>query len=107
MKVFISVGMTGRKAHEVEADLERARKKIREIYGDNVVIVDNWNIKIPKKHEQLWYLGEAIKKLGECNACYFVDGWTKYRGCRIEYAVCSQYGITRHYESKMIPYIFM
>ena len=93
MKVFISVGMSGRKDHEVEADLERARKKIKEKYGDDVEIVDNWNVKGPDNCERLWYLSEAIKKLGECDACYFVKGWVNYNGCCIENWVCCLYNI--------------
>lgn len=98
-RIFISVGMTGRNGVDVLNDLYRAEKKIELLFkvhnldfGD-IELVDNFYCEKPENAERLYCLGEAIKKLGDCDACYFVKGWRKYRGCRIERKICKLYNI--------------
>lgn len=97
MKIFISVGMTGRREEEVRADIIRAQEYVKEHFPfrciDGVEFVDNYDCQAPEDASPLWCLGEAIKKLGECDACCFVDGWINYHGCCVEYEVCKTYGI--------------
>lgn len=96
-KVFISVGMNGRDSKDVEADLRRAEEWIFEyIFMDgrgDVEVIDNWSCQGPEDAGRLWYLGEAIKKLGDCDICYFVKGWQNHKGCRAEMEICKLYGI--------------
>ena len=96
-KVFVSVGMRGRDPKDVQADIARAEKWIREhIYEksfEDVMVVDNWGCQGPDNAGRLWYLGEAIKKLGDCDICYFVKGWQHHKGCIAEMAICELYGI--------------
>lgn len=92
-KVFISVGMSGRKDHEIAFDIDRAYRTVWEMFEHNVGIYDNWGCIGPTDAGRLWYLGEAIKKLGACDACYFVKGWQNYKGCVIEHKICELYGI--------------
>ena len=100
IKVFISVGMHGRDNNDVNADLKRARENIYKYYKlhydldeNNIEIIDNYSCKAPSNASRLWYLGEAIKKLGECKLCYFVKGWEKHKGCVIEMEICNLYEI--------------
>ena len=92
-KVFISVGMRGRDYHDVEFDICRARQIVRKMFGQDVEVVDNWDCRGPGNAVRLWYLGEAIKKLGGCDACYFVKGWLHHKGCIAEMEICKLYGI--------------
>lgn len=92
-KVFISVGMRGREAHEVYLDIDRAYRAVWEMFEHNVKIFDNWGCQGTGNAGRLYYLGEAIKKLGDCDACYFVKGWQNYKGCKAEYEICKLYGI--------------
>ena len=91
-KVFISVGMNGRYECDVAKDICRAYEDIHKMFGD-CYIVDNWCCEGPEYAGRLWYLGEAIKKLGDCDICYFVKGWQNHKGCRAEMEVCKLYGI--------------
>lgn len=91
--IFVSVGMRGRTNEEVELDLKRAKDEICKQFGDDVEIIDNWNCQGPDDAGRLWYLGEAIKKLGDCGICYFVKGWQNHKGCVAEYEICKIYGI--------------
>ena len=94
MKVFISVGMHNRTEADVRADIERATLEIIRKYGDDVEIVHNYDCPRPAFSTRLYYLGEAIKKMGTCDACYFVYGWHNHKGCVIEKTVCDIYNIT-------------
>lgn len=93
-KVFISVGMNGREFKEVIQDIHRARLAIMNMFDDDQFeIIHNNNCVAPDGAGRLYYLGEAIKKLDGCDACYFVKGWQNHKGCLIEYEVCKLYGI--------------
>lgn len=93
-KVFISVGMSGRSESDVVRDINRLRAEaMNEFEGEYIEFVDNWLCERPDGAERLYCLGEAIKKLGECDACYFDEDFSKYKGCRVELAVCNAYGI--------------
>lgn len=97
IKVFISVGMRGRANEDVEEDIRRANHWIyQNIYCNttqDVQAIDNWDCQGPENAGRLWYLGEAIKKLGECDICYFVKGWQNHKGCIAEMEICKLYGI--------------
>lgn len=97
MKVFISVGMHHRPWDEIQKDLEKATLEIIRRYGEDVEIIHNGDCPKPAVYDRLYYLGEAIKKLGRCEFCYFVGHWYSYQGCVIEKTVCDIYGI---------PYVF-
>lgn len=92
-KVFISVGISGRNTENVLEDIARANYNIGKRYGEDVEIVHNFDCISPIGSGRLYCLGEAIKKLGDCDACYFVDGWDKHKGCLVEFLVCKLYGI--------------
>lgn len=92
-KVFISVGMRGRQDEEVRKDIKRAILKTVGLVGPNVRFVHNYECVAPDDAGQLYYLGEAIKKLGDCDACYFCKGWQNHKGCLAEMEICKIYGI--------------
>jgi hypothetical protein len=92
-KVFISVGMRGREDEAVRKDIRRAMLKTIGKIGPNVRFVHNYDCVGPDDAGRTWYLGEAIKKLGDCDVCYFVKGWQNHKGCIAEMEICKLYGI--------------
>lgn len=99
IKIFISVGMSGRNEKNVRNDIKRVKEKAMKIfYREELEFIDNFDCPPPKIPNKLYYLGEAIKKLGECDYCIFADGWKEYKGCKIELEICKQYGIEILYE---------
>ena len=98
-KVFISVGMTGRAEIDVRNDIKRASENIRKLYGKDVEIVHNYDCVAPEGSGRLYYLGEAIKQLGECDVCYFVRNWEHSDGCVVERHICGLYSIDTIVES--------
>ena len=92
-KVFISVGRRGRRDDDVCADLVRARDNIEKLFGYECRTEDNWCCVGLPGDGRLWYLGQAIKKMDGCDACYFCKGWQKHKGCIAEMEICKIYGI--------------
>lgn len=100
IKIFVSVGIGGRADSDINEDLRRANDNIRNYCNEyykidpkNIEIINTYNCEAPADASSLWYLGESIKKLGECSICYFVKGWKNHKGCAIEMEVCKSYGI--------------
>lgn len=92
MKVFISVGMRGRSDEDIKNDISKAAERILE-WRPDAEIIDNFIERPDNATERLYCLGEAIKKLGECDACCFIGDWQNFSGCVIEHEVCNQYEI--------------
>lgn len=93
-KVFVSVGMNGRNESEVLADLKQAEEEIKKKFcNEEVEIVHNYFCKAPEGSGRLYYLGEAIKNMDGCDACYFVEGWENHAGCIAERFICNLYNI--------------
>lgn len=45
------------------------------------------------KSAAAWYLGHSILMMAEADAVYFMEGWEKGRGCRLEHDICVAYDI--------------
>ena len=65
---------------------------------DEVEIVHNFDCKKEDGCGQLYYLGEAIKKLDKIDYCYFTSSWKNSCGCKVEEYICELYGIPAIYE---------
>lgn len=95
MKVFISLPMNGRTEEEIDHDLHIAWGWIQSLYPDkHVEVIDNIHKDAPKDAGRLWYLGDSIQLMEEADAIYFAPGWMKSHGCRVEFAVATEYGLT-------------
>ena len=84
-------------------------KRLEKKWGDEIeTIVDATDTKGPGQdllyyiHPRLYYLGEAIKKMANCDTVVFAKGWQYARGCRIEHEVTRLYPFDVFYEGKDI-----
>lgn len=73
----------------------KAVKKIKSLYGDDAEIIDSY---IDGGGTPLWCLGKSIELLSTADVAYFLKGWNKARGCRIEYMCADNYGIGAYFE---------
>lgn len=72
---------------------ERILKWLQEKYGD-VELIDNYNHDdAPENAGRLWHLGRSIQMMEEADAILFVIGWSRAKGCLVEYEVAVQYGL--------------
>ena len=93
MKVMISLPMNGRKKEEVEARMQKLKEDFAKLHID---VVDSFiTDEIENSyHPSVYYLGRTLTQfMHNVDAVYFDDGWFEARGCRIENAICQEYGI--------------
>lgn len=81
-------------ANKTKEEIIAERAKIREEYESK-----GWKFKetlideFSGEKNALWFLGESLKRLSECDYVIFVEGWKEARGCRLENECCKAYGI--------------
>ena len=99
-KAMISQPMAGKTDEEIVATRERAVNFL-ELNGYEVIntlFTDEWYSE--KKMQErgvvqipLCFLAKSIENMSLCHAAYFVKGWEKARGCKIEHACAEKYGV--------------
>ena len=101
MKVFLSLGMSGREEKDVLHDIEEAtlyaKAMMSSAYTECEMVDTYQQEEAPEDAGPTYYLGRSIQILGSCDQVWFINDWKNYRGCRVEYEVCKIYGIS-HYE---------
>lgn len=93
MKVMISLPMNGRSDDEVRARMSYLKKEFAKLH---IEVVDSFITDEIEgsNYPGVYYLGRTLMKfMHNVDAVYFDDGWFEARGCRIENAICQEYGI--------------
>ena len=101
MKVFLSLPMSGRTDEEINNQIKEMTEAVENhfVIDRYLVIHDNFDYKPTTLLESdpvtipLLYLGQAIKKIGMCDAVVFGENWERARGCRIEFLVAKEYDV--------------
>lgn len=93
--IFISMPMRGKTEKQIKAELEQAKRKIIDEYGD-VEFIDSY---FPEGQQgsPVMMLGKSIMLMSGADLVFFADGWESARGCRIEHEVATQYAKERIY----------
>ena len=92
MKIFISQPMFGKTDEQIRQEREELIKQIEEdgneyldsIVADGLEEVNNDSI-------GLFYLGKSLEIMSKADEIWFMNGWDKSRGCKIEYQVAKDY----------------
>jgi hypothetical protein len=84
--------MFGMENEEIKKAREDVVKSLEEL-GYNVV--DSIIAETPEKafNKPVYYLSQSILLLSKCDCVYFMNGWDKARGCKIEHAIAEAYNI--------------
>lgn len=96
MKVFISQPMKGKSDELILEERKLIVERIKKTYGEDVEILDSFFDDFndsDSKRPPVVYLAKAIEVLAEADLAFFATGWTRTKGCRIEYDVARAYGI--------------
>lgn len=96
-KLFISQPMRGKSDDEILKAREEAIKKVEEMMGERVEVVDSFFQGAPADAKPLWYLGKSLQLLSTADVAYFDTGWESARGCKIENLCAREYGINTMY----------
>ena len=97
MKIFISQPMNDLSEDEIKRTRLNIEQRIEQLFGD-VDIINSLYFEGGIK--PLFNLGRSIQLLSEADIAYFASGWSKARGCRIEYMCASDYGIEALFEEE-------
>lgn len=88
MKVYISLPISGKDIEEVKARCEEAKALITK---DGHVPVSPLDLVTDLNAAYSEHMGRDIAALLECDAVMFLPGWTRSRGCRLEYQAAKIY----------------
>ncbi len=93
-KAMISQPMGGLTGEEIANDRNRA---IAFLEGQgyevlNTLFTDDY-YNVERKNKPLMFLAKSLDNMCDADVAYFVKGWEKARGCRIERMVAESYGI--------------
>lgn len=123
-RIFLSLPMSGRTDEEIKEQINIMKSEFLAKNpfddGEEIQFVHNFremevitNTFDPefgeRKMPPLYFLGRAIGIMAYCDGVYFGKGYTKARGCMIEYQVTLEYGIPRYIKlrdgsiTEMIP----
>lgn len=92
MKVFISQPMGGKSNEQIRKERSEL---VEELQKDGYEVVDSIVAETPEAafNEPVYYLSQSILTLSKCDCIYFMPGWEKARGCKIEHTIAVEYGI--------------
>ena len=94
MKVMISQPMNGIPDSEVRKIQNELKEKFAKYH---IEVVDSFlteEADTNLRNQGVFYLGRTIQKfLSDVDAVYFVNGWQRARGCKIERQICEEYDI--------------
>ena len=87
-KVMISQPMRGKTNEEIKKEREGLIFAIENTGGEYLDSV----LDISEERTPLFYLSKSIEYLDEADVIYFMPGWEKSRGCKIEFECAKAYG---------------
>lgn len=97
MKIMISQPMRGKTNEQIRKERSEL---IFELENKGYEVLDTVFDIAPKDgDEAIFYLSESIKYLAKADAVFFMKGWEKARGCKIEHEVAVEYDKQVFYEN--------
>ena len=93
MKIFISQPMRDKTDEQIEKERNGAIKHVKKVLDEDVEVIDSFFKNAPHEAKPLWFLGKSLELLSTADVAVFIGDWYDYRGCKIEYEACREYGI--------------
>jgi hypothetical protein len=98
MKVMICQPMAGKTEEEIFEERCKAVEFLDSLGFDVANTLFEFDAEELKrsgvKHIPLYYLSESLKAMSKCDSVYYCEGWENARGCVIEHAAASAYGVS-------------
>jgi len=92
-RVFVSQPMRGYSEEDILRERERALKAAKYYLGvDEVVEIPSYIPQIKDKNP-VQCIGASVSLMADADLVIFCRGWYGARGCRVEHAVASEYGL--------------
>ena len=97
MKIMISQPMKGKTNEQIR---EQRAGLVTRLQEEGLEVVDTVFENAPADEDiAIYMLSQSIRYIGKVDAVYFMKGWEKARGCKIEHEVAVQYGKQVFYEN--------
>ena len=97
MRIMISQPMKGKTNEQIRQ--ERA-ELVKELEEQGHEVIDTVFENAPDGEDiAIYMLSQSIRYIGKVDALYFMKGWEKARGCKIEHEVAVQYGKKVYYDN--------
>ena len=97
MKIMISQPMKGKTNEQIR---EERKALVEALEREGHEVVDTVFETAPDNVDMAVYmLGESIKFISKVDAVYFMKGWEKARGCKIEHQVAVEYNKKVFYDN--------
>lgn len=97
MKIMISQPMKGKTNEQIR---EQRAELVTRLQEEELEVVDTVFENAPADEDiAIYMLSQSIRYIGKVDAVYFMKGWEKARGCKIEHEVAVQYGKQVFYEN--------
>ena len=97
MKIIISQPMKGKTNEQIR---EQRAELVTRLQEEGLEVVDTVFENGPADEDiAIYMLSQSIRYIGKVDAVYFMKGWEKARGCKIEHEVAVQYGKQVFYEN--------
>lgn len=97
MRIMISQPMKGKTNEQIRQ--ERA-ELVKELEEQGHEVIDTVFEEAPADEDiAIYMLSQSIRYIGKVDALYFMKGWEKARGCKIEHEVAVQYGKKVYYDN--------
>lgn len=93
MKLFISQPVNGKSDKEIKETINRALAEVKDIFGENIELIDSYIKDAPNDANPVWYLANSILLMSKADVVYFAKGWKNARGCVIENAIAVAYDL--------------
>lgn len=98
MKIMISQPMIDKTEQQIRDERKDIVQRIKEL-GDEVIDTI-FTEEAPKDCDTgIYFLAKSIETIGKVDAVYFMRGWEKARGCKIEHQVATEYEKKLFYEN--------
>lgn len=96
-KIMISQPMRGKINELIK---EERKVLVQELENNGYEVLDTVFDEAPKNvDEAIWFLSKSIEYLAQADIIFFMKGWEKARGCKIEHQIAVEYDKEIIYEN--------
>lgn len=96
-KIMISQPMRGKTNELIK---EERKVLVQEFEDRGYEVLDTVFDEAPKNvDEAIWFLSKSIEYLAQADIIFFMKGWEKARGCKIEHEIAVEYDKEIIYEN--------
>ena len=87
-KLYISLPITGKNIEDVKFQAD----SYKDVFSFKYDVVTPFDICDEPDRPYSHYMGEDMKVLLECDAVFFAPGFSRSKGCQLEFAAAKIYG---------------